>query len=143
VPIVAAAAPAAVEDESAASAATPAAVPTTVAATSAVVVAEAASAPGPEPKPEPASVEKEAPGANFGVKDEGPGEFMAKVTDLRKKPYGELVILLDNGQIWEQKHVDNRFRLKIGEEITISKGLVSGYRLSGKSNSSIQVERIK
>jgi len=158
-------APAAVDAVPAAS--TPSSAPVAVApvtVAAAVVVAEAASAPKPEAEAEPAAVPQPVeatpvptvapaataepvktavPGENFGVKDDGPKEFMATVADLRSKPYGELVILLDNGQIWEQKHVDNRFRLKVGEEITISKGLVSGYRLSGKNNSSIQVERIK
>ena len=169
VPVVAAAAVAATESEpvpaavdAVPAASAPSSAPVAVAA--AVVVAEEASAPKPEAEAEPAAVpqpveatpvptvaptataapeDTEVPGSNFGVKDDGPKEFMATVADLRNKPYGELVILLDNGQIWEQKHVDNRFRLKVGEEITISKGLVSGYRLSGKNNSSIQVERIK
>ena len=55
-----------------------------------------------------------------------------------------MIILLDNGQIWEQKHRDTRFRLKVGDSVTISKGLISGYRLrSAGRNHSIQVERFK
>ena len=72
-----------------------------------------------------------------------PDEFRATVTNIRKRPYGELIILLSNGQIWEQKHLDRRFRLEVGDEVTISRGKVSGYRLRGRGNNSIQVERLQ
>lgn len=83
----------------------------------------------------------QAPEEDFDRNENAPKEFTAVVTGIRKRPYGELIILLDNGQIWEQKHLDRRFRLEVGEQVTISKGLISGYRLSGRSNDSIQVER--
>lgn len=70
-------------------------------------------------------------------------EVTATVVEIRERPYGELIIRLDNGQVWEQKHLDRRFRLSVGETVTVKKGPVAGYRLSGKSNRSIQVERIK
>jgi hypothetical protein len=93
-----------------------------------------------EPAPEPEA----APVADFGLPEEGPTAFSATVTDIATRPRGELIILLDNGQIWEQKHQDSRFRLAVGEQVTISKGLISGYRLSGGNrNNSIQVERLK
>lgn len=67
----------------------------------------------------------------------------SNVARIRERPYGELIIYLENGPIWEQKHRDSRFRLKSGESVTISKSAVAGYRLSGNSNNSIQVERLK
>lgn len=79
---------------------------------------------------------------DFGY-DRSPEEVIATVVEIRNRPYGEMVIRLDNGQIWAQKHVDRRFGLSIGETVTIKKGSVAGYRLSGKSNRSIQVERLK
>lgn len=103
-------------------------------------VAETPPAAAPAAGPEPAK----APRDDFGLPAAGPDEITAKVADIMKRPYGELVILLDNGQIWEQKHRDKRFRLDIGEDVTISAGLISGYRLTGGGrNNSIQVERIK
>jgi len=80
---------------------------------------------------------------NFGEKDNGPVQIQARVASIQKRPYGELIILLDNGQVWEQKHRDTRFRLEVGEVVTVTKGLISGYRLSGASNNSIQVRRRK
>ena len=85
----------------------------------------------------PASSEAEA---EFGL--DVPAEaIVAVIVEIRERPYGELVIRLDNGQVWEQKHVDRGFRLRIGETVTISEGAVSGYRLSGSGNRSIQVRR--
>ena len=81
---------------------------------------------------------------DFGLPDDGPDTISATVTDIRRRAYGEMVILLDNGQIWEQKHRDSRFRLDVGDDVTISEGLISGYRLTGGGrNNSIQVERLK
>ena len=91
--------------------------------------------------PAATAVAEKTPDEDFGRPDEGPAEISATVTDIHKRPYGELVIRLDNGQTWEQKHRDNRFRLKIGDQVTISRGLISGYRLTGRNNNSIQVER--
>ena len=79
---------------------------------------------------------------NFGF-DAPMDEMTSNVSRIRERPYGELIIYLENGQIWEQKHRDSRFRLKSGESVTISKSAVAGYRLSGNSNNSIQVERLK
>ena len=81
---------------------------------------------------------------DVGTRDQYPDEFSATVNDIAHRPYGEMIILLDNGQVWEQKHRDTRFRLKIGDSVTISRGLISGYRWRGASrNHSIQVERFK
>lgn len=93
----------------------------------------------PEPMPAPPDPEPE----DFGLENKGPREITARVTDIRTRPYGEMIIQLDNGQVWEQKHRDQRFRLEVGDEVTITKGLISGYRLSGAGNNSIQVKRRK
>ncbi|MDA0680126.1 MAG: hypothetical protein O3A13_12150 [Proteobacteria bacterium] len=79
---------------------------------------------------------------NIGF-DRSPDSVLATVVEIKERPYGELLIRLDNGQVWEQKHADNRFRLRIGEIVTVRKGAVTGYRLSGDSNLSIQVQRIR
>lgn len=94
------------------------------------------------------SNEKEQPDpqASSGVDDFGKvraiEDITATVAEISARPYGELIIRLDNGQVWEQKHVDRRFKLRVGETVTVKKGGVTGYRLSGDSNRSIQVQRI-
>ncbi|MDH3440691.1 MAG: hypothetical protein OEM63_08075 [Gammaproteobacteria bacterium] len=117
-----------------------AAAPAATAAAGALATVESAPSPSAMPAPEPEPVA----GGDFGLPDEGPNEITSKVANIMRRPYGEMVILLDNGQIWEQKHRDSRFRLDIGDDVTISEGLISGYRLTGGSrNNSIQVERLK
>jgi len=90
------------------------------------------------PAPEPQSEDR----AGFGF-DPRAENISASVVKIRKRPYGELTIWLDNGQVWDQDHLDRRFKLRVGEIITIRKGAFSGYRLSGDSNKSIQVTRRK
>jgi len=113
---------------------------TATAAAGALATVESAPSPSAMPAQEPEPVA----GEDFGLPDEGPNEITSKVANIMTRPYGEMVILLDNGQIWEQKHRDSRFRLDIGDDVTISEGLISGYRLTGGSrNNSIQVQRLK
>ncbi len=50
---------------------------------------------------------------DFSMPGEGLEQFSATVINIMKRPYGEMVILLNNGQIWEQKHRYNGFRLKV------------------------------
>ena len=109
------------------------------AAVPATTVAAAAPAPAPVSTTETRSANS---ADNFGF-DAPVDEISSAVARIRERPYGELIIYLDNGQVWEQKHLDRRFKLKTGESVTISKSAVAGYRLSGKSNRSIQVERLK
>lgn len=124
---------------------TPAAEPAPEPAVSEPAPEPAVAESAPEPAvSEPATAPEPESGEDYGLPAEGPNEISAKVANIMKRPYGELVILLDNGQIWEQKHRDNRFRLDIGDDVTISDGLISGFRLSGGGrNNSIQVERLK
>jgi len=95
---------------------------------------------GKGPEQQAAQAKKTAD--DFGY-DRPADDVTAAVVALHERPYGELVISLDNGQVWEQKHVDRRFRLELGEMVTVRKGQVAGYRLSGTGNRSIQVRRIK
>ncbi len=105
----------------------------------AVALADAPTAAVPvPPATKPAAEEK----VGFGYDRHIEG-ITASVVEIRERPYGELIIRLDNGQVWEQSHVDRRFKLRIGETVTIKKGAFSGYRLSGTSNRSIQVTRRK
>lgn len=117
-----------------------------VAATAVEATVEGPVAVVPAPPAGKAS-EQQAPQATNTVDDFGydrsQDDITATVVALQERPYGELVISLDNGQVWEQKHVDRRFRLDLGEIVTVRKGQVAGYRLSGTSNRSIQVKRIR
>ena len=56
-------------------------------------------------------------------------ELTANILKISKRPYGEMVIALDNDQVWIQKMPDRRFKIKIGDTVTIREGRLGGYRL--------------
>ena len=70
-------------------------------------------------------------------------EISATVTDVRKRGYGELVVTLENGQVWTEKEKESGFRIKEGDTVTIRQGTFGGYRMIGRSNRSSQVVRVK
>lgn len=72
-----------------------------------------------------------------------PDVFTAIVVEIRKRQYGETLILLDNHQVWEQKVAETAFKLEVGDTAIIKKGRLGGYRLRNKGNRSIQVLRIR
>jgi hypothetical protein len=72
-----------------------------------------------------------------------PAELRAAVTKVTKKPYGELVLELDNGQIWEQPEKKNSFAIKEGEHIRITKGAMGSYFLVADSGAITKVRRIR
>jgi hypothetical protein len=72
-----------------------------------------------------------------------PAELRAAVTKITKKPYGELVLELDNGQIWEQPEVKKSFAIKEGENIRITQGAMGSYFLVADSGAISRVRRIR
>ena len=53
----------------------------------------------------------------------------AKVSALEKRPRGELVFTLDNGQVWAQKEVGAYLPVKVGDSVTILAGSLGSFRL--------------
>jgi len=70
-------------------------------------------------------------------------EISATVTHVRKRAYGELVVTLENGQVWTEKESEYGFRIKQGDTITIRQGRLGGYRMIGRGNRSSQVVRVE
>ena len=69
-------------------------------------------------------------------------EISATVTEVHKRPGGEHVVTLDNGQVWTEKRVEHGFRVKEGDTLVIKKGRMGGYRMirGYHSSSAIRVE---
>jgi Protein of unknown function (DUF3121). len=64
------------------------------------------------------------------AKDESvPKRITAKIAGIDKRPRGELVVTLDNGQVWAQKEVGAFFPIKVGDPATILAGSLGSYRL--------------
>ena len=70
-------------------------------------------------------------------------EISATVTEVSKRPYGEHIVTLDNGQVWTEKDAEYGFRVKVGDTIVIKKGKLGGYRIVARGNRSSAVIRIK
>lgn len=69
-------------------------------------------------------------------------QIRAKLAALATKPYGELVLTLDNGQVWEQLQAAY-FPLRPGDDITIKSGALGSYILVAPSGRGTKVRRLQ
>ena len=121
--------------------------PTTSASPAAAPSAPAAPTP-PAPAP-PAPVSSNP--AEFGVSN-GPlaakrqakslKDISAVVTNVATRARGELVVTLDNGQVWQQNQAVDYFPLHVGDTVEISSGALGSYVLSAPSRRYTKVTRI-
>jgi len=61
--------------------------------------------------------------------DDSPKRISATVTAIEKRAHGELVVTLDNGQVWAQKEVGAYFPLKVGDPVAILAGTLGSFRM--------------
>lgn len=66
-----------------------------------------------------------------------------KVTTLTTRLGGELVVTLDNGQVWQQLPIGETFRLKVGDQVTVKPGALGSYSMTSPYGRSAKVKRIK
>ena len=71
-----------------------------------------------------------------------PKRISASVTAIEKRPRGELVITLDNGQVWAQKEAGAFFPLKVGDPVAVLAGTLGSFRLIA-SNRATAVSRVQ
>ena len=49
---------------------------------------------------------------------------------LRERPYGQMVVTLDNGEVWSELSASRSFLVEVGDTITMKSGRFSrSYRL--------------
>jgi len=58
-----------------------------------------------------------------------PKRISATVTAIETRARGELVVTLDNGQVWAQKDAGTYFPLKVGDSVAILAGTLGSFRL--------------
>jgi hypothetical protein len=63
------------------------------------------------------------------TRESAPDRITAKVTAIDKRPRGELVFTLDNGQVWMQKEVGGFLPVKAGDSVTVRAGALGSFRL--------------
>ncbi len=114
----------------------------------------AAAAAGAAP-PAPASAGSTAPaqaapsgGQSASLSSGGPNQpveinkLTSRVAAVARKPQGQAIITLDNGQVWEQTDADAQPLPKSGDPITIQHGMLGGFYLLS-SASAFRVQRVK
>ena len=71
-------------------------------------------------------------------------EILATVTQLGTRGRGELVVTLDNGQVWAQKAAQSNFHLKTGDQVRIKAGALGAFLMSKvSSDRSTRVTRVR
>jgi hypothetical protein len=64
------------------------------------------------------------------------------ITKISKRPRGELVMTLDNGQVWTQQAVDT-FDVRVGDTVTIKAAALGSFKMSTKAGRSTRVTRVQ
>lgn len=76
--------------------------------------------------------------------EEQSGDLTAKVAKVETLAHGELLLTLENGQMWQQKAGDRGLRVKVGDEVTIKRGVLNSFLLTTQStNGSMRVARVR
>lgn len=71
---------------------------------------------------------------------ERPREYTATVVAMRERPHGEVVVMLDNGEVWSEQFASRAFLVDVGDKVTMKRGRFSkGYRLVAPGGRGYQV----
>jgi hypothetical protein len=116
--------------------------PTAAAAAPAAAVPAAAAAPQPAASAPTAEQRFGARGDISPDKHEQIDELSGTVTALDTKPHGELIVTLDNGQVWAEKTSGSKVKLKTGDTVKIERGVMGSYTLIANGRSS-KVARVR
>ena len=69
-------------------------------------------------------------------------ELHASVTKITSKPFGELILELDNGQVWEQPEKKGSFIIKEGDTVVIRQARFGSFMLTAGSGATTRIRRI-
>jgi hypothetical protein len=72
-----------------------------------------------------------------------PESISGTVAKVARRPAGELVVTLGNGQVWTQLQVDPRARVAAGDIVTIKKAALGSYLLVTANRYATRVRRVK
>jgi hypothetical protein len=75
--------------------------------------------------------------------EQPPDDFTAIVTGVSERTLGQHVVLLDNGQVWQEEFASNYFAVEVGDTVTIKKRFFGGYRLIAESGKGYNVEMVR
>jgi hypothetical protein len=69
-------------------------------------------------------------------------KLQARIAGISRKPRGEPIVRLENGQVWETVDGEGSMELKVGDVVTIWPGLLGAFRLSA-GNAIVRVHRVQ
>jgi len=104
----------------------------------------------------PAAAAATIPEADFGLteaarrarvpeesREQIPESISGTVAKVFRQPAGELVVTLENGQVWTQVQVDARARVAVGDTVTIKKAALGSHLLVTANRYATRVRRVK
>jgi translation initiation factor IF-1 len=119
-------------------------------ATAAASTAATAAAVVPPPAPAANPAANLTPEEKFGLRGELKQqklgeltELSATATEVAAKPHGELVVTLDNGQVWAEISPGSKIRLKPGDTVKIEAGALGSFILLAPNGRSSKVSRVR
>lgn len=70
-------------------------------------------------------------------------QLQAQVTKVSVKPHGELVVTLENGQVWTEIQTNSGARVKAGDRVAIKAGALGSFLLVAPNGRSTKVTRVR
>ena len=70
-------------------------------------------------------------------------QLQAQVTKVSTKPHGELVVTLENGQVWTEIQTNSGARVKAGDRVAIKPGALGSFLLVAPNGRSARVTRVR
>ena len=70
-------------------------------------------------------------------------QLQAQVTKVSTKPHGELVVTLENGQVWTEIQTNSGARVKAGDRVAIKAGALGSFLLVAPNGRSTRVTRVR
>ena len=70
-------------------------------------------------------------------------QLQAEITKVSSKPHGELVVTLENGQVWTEIQTNSGARVKAGDQVTIKAGVLGSFLLVAPNGRSTKVTRVR
>jgi hypothetical protein len=77
------------------------------------------------------------------AQQEMPESITGTVAAVGRRPTGELIVTLENGQVWTQVTVDQRARVAAGDTVTIRKAALGSHLLETQNRYATRVRRVK
>jgi hypothetical protein len=103
---------------------------------------QAFGAPAPPTDGASGTIEKE-----FGAVDASPApkkisSIQASITAVERRR-GLFVVTLDNGQAWAQTEIDSRAEVRVGDTVTVRRGMLGSYLLDTSAGIAARVKRLR